>query len=457
MTLALDRHRHLHFIGIGGAGMSALARYALARGFTVSGSDRDLQPATDKLGHLGATVHSGHDGTWQGDADLVVVSSAVPDDNVEVVAAHRRGIPVVKRAELLAAVMNPAYGIAVAGTHGKSTTSALIGHILTVTGRDPTVLIGAVSQTLASNARVGASRTVVVEADEYDASFLHLRPHVGVVLNVEAEHLDFYGTEAEVLRAFGQFAAAVSDGLIVCADDPGARQTATHGHAPVVTYGLDRGDWRAHDLRPNPDGTAFEAVYGSSRIQAHLPLPGVHNVRNALAAIATATLLGIASADIADGLRSFRGVRRRLETRGEVDGVLIVDDYAHHPTEIRASLAAVRQRHPDRRLLLVFQPHTYSRTRAFFGDLALAVQGADRTYLMDIYAARERETCGVHSRDLAAAAERHGAWVHYTGTLDSTMSAVHRDLRPDDLLVTMGAGDVYRVADRLLEPEQAIT
>jgi len=440
----------VHFVGIGGIGMSALARFLLAKGYDVSGSDRAPGEQGQALTELGARVQSGHHAEHIDGAELLVVSSAIGPENPEVQAARARHIPVIKRAELLGEIVNGGGGVAIAGTHGKTTTSALIGHILTEAGLDPTILIGGVGVNLGSNAQVGSSDLVVAEADEFDASFLQLRPHTAVITNVEADHLDFYGTLEAISAAFRKFALAVTATLVVCADDPSLPDLTRGATAQVLTYGIERGEWRASDIREEHGTTSFEAGNGSHRQRFSTGLAGRHNVENALAAIAVAHSLQIPAAMIAESVESFRGVARRFEIKGEVDGVLVMDDYAHHPTEIRANLEALRERF-KRPIRLVFQPHTYSRTSAFLGEFAAAFRDADHTYLLDIYAAREVNTYGVTSRELAEAAEKVEADVVYTATPDVTLERLLDEVRRGDLVITMGAGDVYTLGTQLQE------
>ncbi len=449
MTVEIDA-KHVHLVGVGGIGMSALARWLVARGYEVSGCDRDPGDQGEALRGLGIQIHSGHDRTHVAPADLVVISSAVSAETADVVAARDAGIKVIKRAEMLATIANTGRGIAVAGTHGKTTTSALIGHLLTEAGLDPTILIGGISANLGSNARIGEGDLVVVEADEYDASFLRLRPEIGVITNAEADHLDFYGTVERVHAAFRAYAQAVRGTLIACADDPAIPSLVAGIEATVQTYGIDDGAFRATDIRETGAVTNFAAGTGDDRRHYRMSLAGKHNVRNALAAILVARALGVAEGDIARGLDSFGGVARRFEIKGEAGGVLVLDDYAHHPTEIRSNLEALRARF-KRPIRLVFQPHTYSRTKSFLPEFAASFTGADAVYLLDIYAARETNTLGIAGEDLARVAQTRHPSVTYERTADAALERVLADVQPGDLVVTMGAGDVYRLGPRLLD------
>lgn len=429
--------------------MSALARFLLTRGHMVSGSDRSPGEQGRVLASLGARIVSGHDPVHVNGADLVVVTSAVHIDNPEVQSALSRGIPVVKRAQLLASIFNDRKGIAVAGTHGKTTTSALVGHILDHAGLDPTILVGGISWNLGSNARVGEGEIVVAEADEYDASFLHLRPSIGVITNVEAEHLDFYGSEEAVHEAFATFARGVSGRLVVCADDPAAMTVVGSSRASLSTYGIQRGDWKALDVREESGTSRFTVHHGMDWEECRSQLAGRHNVLNALAALAVAHALAVPLSVALQGVESFRGVQRRMEIKGESAGVIVLDDYGHHPTEIRTTLAAIRERF-RRPIRLVFQPHTYSRTKAFLPQFANAFADADTVYLLDIYAARELNTYGVNGGDLARAASEAHADIRYTRDAETTLSRLVQECRPGDIVVTMGAGDVSQLGSRIL-------
>lgn len=449
MTIDLTEPRRVHFVGIGGIGMSALARHLLATGHNVSGSDASPGDQGAALAALGARVHTGHAVENLNGADLLVVTSAVHRENPEVRAAIERGIPVVKRSQLLAAILNPVTGIAVAGTHGKTTTSALLGHVLLEAGLDPTILIGGISASLGSNARVGGD-LVVAEADEYDRSFLHLRPAVAVVTSVEAEHLDVYGTEEGVHQAFRTFASQVRDLLVVCADDPAAVDLTHHTVADTLTYGIGAGDWRAVDIAEDSRGVRFLARRADECIPIETNLLGRHNVQNVLAVVAIARSLGVGGEIIARSIATFAGVARRAEFIGEVAGITVMDDYAHHPSEIRTVLSGLRTRW-DRPVHLIFQPHTYSRTRDFLGDFATAFGDADHLYLLDIYAARETDTLGISGADLAAETASHHSSMTYIPDIRDAAPTVTPRLQPGDIVVTMGAGDVYRVGPQILE------
>jgi UDP-N-acetylmuramate--alanine ligase len=448
VTVSLESHRHVHFVGIGGIGMSALAKILLARGMTVSGSDQSAGPQTEALQALGSRIQIGHHAGAIEGADLVIITPAA-DGAPDVAAAREAGIPIIRRAQLLGAIANPGRGIAVAGTHGKSTTSSLIAHILIEAGLDPTVVVGAIAANIGSNARLGTSPYVVVEADEFDAAFLELTPDVAVITSAEPEHLDYFGTADRMYEAFAQFAHQVRETLIICADDAPLDMITSGAECKVLTYGVESGEWRAWDIEEDNGTTFFRAGTGGTQREYSMALAGEHNVRNALAALVTSHELGIGADTVASALSHFAGIGRRFELVGDSDGVLVMDDYGHHPTEIRKTLAAMRRRF-DRPILVIFQPHTYSRTRAFLSDFACAFEDASRVYVLDIYGGRERETLGISAVDLVRAASERHPDVVYTGTHEATLERVLQDVEPEDLVVTMGAGDVDRLGPAIV-------
>ncbi|NOZ77881.1 MAG: UDP-N-acetylmuramate--L-alanine ligase [Acidobacteria bacterium] len=445
------RIRRLHFMGAGGAGMCALAELMLAEGFEVSGCDLHVSERTRSLERRGAAIVTGHDPAHAEGADALIVTAAVDPAHPEIAAARSRGIPVVTRAALLGEVMRGRTGIAIAGTHGKTTTSALAGFLLTRCGLDPTVVIGGRSPFLGGHSRRGCGRVLVCEADEYDRSFLELWPSWLVVTNVEAEHLDIYGSVGALEDAFATLAGRVSfDGAVIaCTDDPGVRRVCGHVERRIVAYGLDAGAWlRAVDLEPGATGVRFTVIAGDDRLGAMTtPQHGEHNVRNALAAVAVGLELGLGFEAMADAITSFPGVARRFEIVGERDGVTVVDDYAHHPTEITALLAAARERFPGRRLVVAFQPHLYSRTQRFAGELGEALAAADAVVLTPIFPAREAPVPGVSSALVTDAVARHAAIpVVLAGSIDDAGTKLASIVRTGDVLLTVGAGDVNRLA-----------
>ncbi len=456
MTERRFQNQHVHFVGIGGAGLSAIARVLMEQGAVVSGSDLSLSPVAEALARDGAQVYVGHRAEQVDGADMLIVSAAVPEDNVEVVAARAASIPVVSRAEVLGTLMDEHIGIAVAGTHGKTTTTAMIATILWEGGLDPSFIIGGVVTGLGTNARWGTGPHFVVEADEYKQTFLGLRPQVEVVTNVEYDHPDCYPTPGHLRLAFADFVALLPPAglLVVCRDDRVAAEIGAGLVAqgqPVVSYGLrEEATWTARDLRSSPAGGAsFVAVKGGQALgEVRLRLAGAHNVLNALAALAVADHLGVPFPTARAALGGFQGTARRFELKGEADGVTVVDDYAHHPTEIRATLAAARERFPGRALWAVWQPHTYSRTRALFDGFARAFGQADHVLVLPIYAARERDTLGVSSQDVVAAMDHPDA--RLVSSREEAVAVLGAEVGQGDVVLTLGAGDGDLVGEWLL-------
>ncbi|MEY3151121.1 MAG: UDP-N-acetylmuramate--L-alanine ligase, partial [Chloroflexota bacterium] len=431
--------KHFHLVGIGGAGLSAIARVLLESGQLVSGSDEQETEFTARLRSSGVRIFIGHAAQNIAGAELVLVSSAVASANPEVVAAVQAGLPVVKRQDFVGGMMAERVGLAIAGTHGKTTTAALTAYLLSRAGQQPSFIVGGLISDLDTNARHGTGLPFVVEADEYDRMFLGLRPTVAVVTNVEHDHPDCYPTFAEMQAAFDEFAALVpAQGvLIVCNDDAGARalaQSARKRGTRVVTYGLQTGaDWRAELLQPNSAGGCDFLVSHAGRELglARTRLAGDHNVCNALAALAAVDYCGVPFATALPALRAFRGVGRRFEVKGEVHGITVVDDYAHHPTEIRATLASARQRFPGRPLWAMFQPHTYSRTRALMANFASSFGDADHVVVSDIYSAREASDAALSSADLIGAMQHADA--QYVGGLEAAAHTLAQRMRPGDV------------------------
>jgi len=444
---------HIHLVGIGGIGLSAIARVLHGWGYQVTGSDRHSSVLTDALNAEGIRVYVRHRPGQVAGADLVVVSSAIPEDNVEVAEAKRRGLPVLKRERLLAELTSGKTTIAVAGTHGKTTTSAMIAWVLIQAGLDPTFIVGGVLQNLGTNARAGNGPHFVVEADEYDRAFLGLRSDVAVITALEHDHPDCYPTLEEMRSAFFEFAGQVASGglLVTCGEDQAGRDLAHHlsqGHQ-VETYGLDpRSDWWAQGLQLG-NSAAFEVWHRGKRLgTCALQVPGRHNVLNALAALAACVQVGVEFGLAAATLTRFRGTERRFEIKGQAAGVTVVDDYAHHPTAIRATLSAARLKYPGRPIWAVFQPHTYSRTVALLDDFAAAFGDADHVLVTAIYAARESDTLGVSGADLVR------RMVHpdtrYVAALDDAAAILLERVQQGDVIITLGAGDGYQVGERVL-------
>ncbi len=449
---------HIHMVGIGGSGMSAIARVLLEQGkYRISGSDRALSEAGRSLSALGAEVHDGHRAEQVRDADWLFVSSAIPADNAEVQAARGRGIPVIKRPQVLAWLTHPYRTIAIAGTHGKTTTTAMIARILLEAGLDPSFVIGGVVPELGTNARAGAGPYFVIEADEYDRTFLELRPSIAIVTNVEHDHPDCYATYADVLAAFGAFVqGSAADGRVVaCGDDPGAVQVlAGVQQRRTLTYGLGAGcDMQATALQSSAAGHEFVFVArGESRGRFELALPGMHNLRNGLAALTVAQELDLDLHAARDVLRTFRGAARRFELKGEANGVTVIDDYAHHPTEIRVTLAAARERYGGRAIWAVFQPHTFSRTQALLDQYQKSFEDADHVLVTPIYASREHDDHRVSSEDLVRHV-RHND-IHTVPDLAAAVTELAARVQAGDVVVIMGAGDSYRVGEGVLSELQ---
>ncbi|MCI0516486.1 MAG: UDP-N-acetylmuramate--L-alanine ligase [Woeseiaceae bacterium] len=460
MIKRMRRIHCVHFVGIGGSGMSGIAEVMLSLGYQVQGSDLKNNAQVQRLRRLGATVFIGHDAANVTDADAVVVSSAVDNSNPEVAAARKDLLPVVPRAEMLAELMRFRYSIAVAGTHGKTTTTSLIASVLAEGGLDPTFVIGGRLKSADSNARLGQGEYLVAEADESDASFSHLKPMLAVVTNIDADHMSTYDGDIEKLRqGFIEFLHNLPFyGLaVVCADDPGNRAILGRIGRSVITYGVDSdADVRAHDIVFSGGASSF-AVTREGRddtLKVRLKLPGLHNVRNALAAIAVAGELQISDKAVADALAGFEGIDRRFQNLGEIriagGRVTLFDDYGHHPTEVAATLASARSGWPGRRIVLVFQPHRYTRTRDLLDDFASVLASADVLLLLEVYAAGEAPIAGADGRAIARAVRsRGGVEPVFVESLDKLPAALDGLLKDGDLLLTMGAGDIGAFATGL--------
>jgi UDP-N-acetylmuramate--alanine ligase len=442
--------RHVHFVGIGGSGMSGIAEVLLNQGFGVSGSDVKGSPVTQRLQALGARIFEGHAAANVQGAHVVVTSSAVRADNPEVLEARRLGVPVIPRAEMLAELMRAKHGIAVSGSHGKTTTTSMIASVLDKGGLDPTIVVGGRLDTLGSGARLGKSEYMVVEADESDRSFLKLQPTLAVVTNVDREHLDAYTDLADVQQAFLEFIDKVPfyGAAVVCADDEAARALLARAARRTRSYGFaEDAQVRASELELLPSGSRFAvSADGQPLGRFELRVPGRHNVQNALAAIAVALELQLPPAAIREGLASFQGVDRRFQKKGEVQGVTVLDDYGHHPTEIKATLSALRTYAGARRTVVVFQPHRYSRTQALWDDFLAAFAGADLLLLVDIYAASEDAIPGVDAERLAGAIP--GAL--YAGDVQAAGERLMQLVKSGDVVLTLGAGNVYAAGEALL-------
>lgn len=452
--------QHIHLVGIGGSGMSGIAEVLLTLGYKVTGSDLTPSETTKRLEELGGRIFLGHQASNIGEAQVVVVSSAVSLTNPEVLAARDRLIPVIPRAEMLAELMRLKYGIAIAGAHGKTTTTSMVAVVLAQGGLDPTFVVGGKVTALGSHARLGRGDFLVAEADESDGSFLRLSPSIVTVTNIDREHLDFYGTMERLEQSFLDFINRIPFyGLaVLCADDERIRGLLPHIVKRYQTYGLGEGDgspppdFRATDVALKEWGAEFRAHFrGKSLGPFRLAIPGLHNVSNALAAIAIGLELEIPVDLIRKGLNTFSGVERRFELRGERAGITIMDDYGHHPTEIRATLSAVKQGW-NRRVVVLFQPHRYTRTRDLLEDFAHAFDLADLLFVTEIYPAGEDEIPGVSGERLAAAVRDAGhPAVTWVARKEDLAAQVRPDLRPGDFVITLGAGDIWKAGKELLE------
>ncbi len=447
--------QQLHFTGIGGIGMSGIAEILLNLGYQITGSDVKLSPITDRLASLGAKIYEGHAAGNILGAKAIVITSAVNGTNPEVAEARRLGIPVIPRGELLAELMRLKFGIAIAGSHGKTTTTSMVAAVLNHAGKDPTVVVGGrVGSMGGSNARLGRSEFLVVESDESDGSFLKLSPILAVVTNIDREHLDHY-TSIQVIRdAFTEFVNKVPfyGAAIMCLDDDNVKEILGEINRRVVTYGMvPQADLAISAVTCGHLSSTFKLRHHGQDLGAFVVnVPGLHNVLNATSAIAIGLELEIPIEQIRDGLAQFNGVGRRFEQKGQVNGITVVDDYGHHPTEIRATLAAARQCNFER-IIVIFQPHRYTRTMHLMDDFARSFHKADLLYLLDIYAASEQPIDGVTSEALAERLRHFGhRSVTYAGTIDNAVLAVLPELRPGDLVLTLGAGNVWQAGEMIL-------
>ncbi len=447
----MRKTQRIHFVGIGGIGMSGIAEVLLNLGYTVSGSDMAQSEVTRRLQHSGAAIFHRHDAANVQGVDVVVMSSAVRPDNAEIVTARQLHIPVIPRAEMLAELMRMKYSVAVAGTHGKTTTTSLIATVLARGEFDPTVVIGGRLNSLNSNAKLGQGEYLVAEADESDGSFLLLSPTVSVVTTIDAEHLDFYSSLDEIKQTFVEFINKVPfyGCSVLCLDQPNIQNIVPHINKRMVTYGLmSQADYVAFDVHFDGLQSQFEVLKGQERLgHFSLNLPGVHNVYNALAAIAVGIEFDVPLVTIAKALEEFSGIQRRFELIGECDGVTVVDDYGHHPEEIRHTLHAAKAAWPGRRLVVVFQPHRYTRTRFLQQEFYTAFYEADMVVLLDIYAAAEAPIPGVTSTLLYDGIKEHGHRdVHYLPERDQIVPFLQQSVHEGDIVMTLGAGDVWKIA-----------
>jgi UDP-N-acetylmuramate--alanine ligase len=447
--------KNIHFVGIGGIGMSGIAEVLLNLGYTISGSDLSQSDITQRLAVLGAKIFAGHDASYLGDADVAVTSTAVKSNNAEVLEAHRRGIPVIPRAEMLAELLKMKFSIAVSGSHGKTTTTSMVSTVLAHGGLDPTMVIGGKLASIGSNAKMGDGEVIVAEADESDGSFLKLSPSLAVITNIDLEHLDYYRDIEEIKEAFLQFANIVPfyGSTILCFDDENVKTILPQIKRKTITYGLtSSADYRANDIHFAGSSSTFSLVYkGTPCGDVTLNVPGRFNVYNALATIAVAREFDMEYPAICEGLKRFVGVHRRLEVKGKSRGVIVVDDYGHHPTEIRETLAAAKHVWKDR-IIVVFQPHRYTRTKALFEEFLTAFPNADTLIVTDIYAASEDPIDGVNALSLCDGIRRCGNRdVTYLADFDDIVKHLLSIAKPTDVIITQGAGNVWKIGEEFLK------
>ena len=452
------KNKHIHFVGIGGIGMSGIAELLLNLGYTVSGSDLRESPITKRLAGLGGQVHIGHRAEWIKGADVVVISTAVKGDNPEVLAAVQAQIPIVRRAEMLAELMRlKRFGIAVAGSHGKTTTTSMVGWVLAQAGLDPTVVIGGQVNSLGgSNAKLGQGEFLVAEADESDGSFLHLSPVVEVVTNIDLEHLDYYRDIEQIKGVFLEFIHKIPfyGAAVICLDDPEVADLVPLIKKRIITYGMSaQAQIRAREISGDGLVTRFEVCQGGEPLgRIVLPLAGIHNVYNTLAAVGVGLELDIPFPVIAQAMSTFSGVQRRLQVKGEINGITVVDDYGHHPTEIRATLSAMRAAWPKRRLVVFFQPHRYSRTHGLLREFSTAFYEADVLYVAEIYPAGEKPIEGVNAAALIESIQAYGhKQVYAVPDLEHIAALAIPALEPGDVALTLGAGNIWRAGEQILK------
>ena len=452
------RTRHIHMVGIGGIGMSGMAEILLQKGYTVTGSDAKEGDTIKRLRELGAKIYIGHDEKNIEGADVVVFTSAVKaEENLETKAAMDAGIPVIKRAEMLAELMRMKFGVGIAGTHGKTTTTTMVGHVIQDGSFDPTIMVGGKVHSFSeTNAVVGKGDIIIVEADEFDRTFLRLTPSLAVITNIEAEHLDIYDNLQDVKNAFVEFANKVPfyGAVVLCLDDPNVRSIIPEIERRTITYGLTpQAKVRARNIEVNQFYSSFTVMNDGEEIgKIKLEAPGEHNVKNALAAVAVGLELDIDFKNIKSGLERFEGVFRRFQLKADIDDIIVIDDYAHHPTEVQATLKAARNGWKDRRVVAVFQPHLYSRTRDLFQDFGSSFFDAEVCVITDVYPSREEPIEGVDGKLIADSAKEYGhRQVHYVEDKQDLPEKLKEIVQAGDVIITMGAGDIYRYGEKFVE------
>ena len=457
------RIKKIHFVGIGGIGMSGIAEVMINMGYTVTGSDIRSSKVIERLAELGAEISIGHKAKNAREKDVVVYSSIITDKNPEIVQAHKLGIPVIPRAEMLAELMRLKYGIAVAGSHGKTTTTSLISSVLDYGGFDPTVVVGGRIQSLGTNAYLGKGSFMVVEADESDGSFLKLSPVIAIVItNIDDEHMDHYKDSEQLDEAFSSFIDKIPFyGLtVVCADNKRAMSLLDSYNKRYITYGMsETADYIAKDIEFNYLETTYNLYNkGKCEGQVKIHLPGIHNALNSLVAFAIGFELGMSFDDIVGGLEKFSGIERRIQVKGIVNGITVVDDYGHHPKEIDVTLKAVENSFSPRKLKVIFQPHRYSRTKNLFSEFVDVFKDVGPLYLADVYSAGEKEIDNVNSKMLADAIKKAGNKdVHHYGDNDKLIEQITRTARPGDVVITLGAGNIWAVGEKIVQELKKIS
>ncbi|CAB1254758.1 UDP-N-acetylmuramate--L-alanine ligase [Clostridium sp. MT-14] len=456
MSFDFVENKKVHFIGIGGISMSGLAEILLENNFKVSGSDIKASPITDKLKSMGAQIYIGQiaENITQ-DIDLVVYTAAISEDNEELLKAKNLNIPLMSRAEFLGNIMKGhKYNVAVSGTHGKTTTTSMLSSITLKANLDPTILVGGNLDIINGNVRIGNSPYFITEACEYKESFLKFFPFIGIILNIDAEHLDYYKNIDNVQNAFVKFAKLIpQNGYLVCYnEDNRINKVISSVNCNIITYGINSGNITAHDIHFDKNGCAYFKVYKDNKaiLSLHLAIPGRHNILNALASIAVSLILNISTENIKDALEDFKGTHRRFEIKSKKNGITVIDDYAHHPTEIKATLSAA-QNYPHKRIICVFQPHTFSRTINLYREFTSAFDNVDELILADIYPAREKDTGKVSSAMLANDISKRGIKCSYIKDFNSIVNYLKNNLKEGDLFLTIGAGDVFKIGEMYLQ------
>lgn len=446
-----DKNKHIHFIGIGGISMSGLAEILLSHNFTISGSDMNSSPITEKLEKKGAKIYIGHNKENIKDADLIVYTAAISEDNPEIIKAKEKNIKLVDRADFLGDLMKAyKYNIAISGTHGKTTTTSMLSHVALKANVDPTILVGGNLDIIDGNVRIGKSDFFLTEACEYKSSFLKFFPYIGVILNIDADHLDYYKDLEDIKNAFSKFIKLIpKDGYLVAyGEDENIQSILKEANCNVVTYGINSGDIQASNIKYDEKAcSSFDVVKDNKKLfSVKLNVPGKHNILNSLASICVALVSNMKNEDIVEGIESFLGTHRRFELKGCKNNITVIDDYAHHPTEISATLAAAKK-YPHKKMFCVFQPHTYSRTLTLFDDFAKCFNNADEIILADIYAAREKDTGVITSNMLGDKLREQGLKCTNFHTFDDIKNYLVENAKPGDLILTVGAGDIYKVGE----------